>query len=77
MELDNFLGEGGAQNNGMELSMSQRFELERMLRAIDSANSLEEIKGLTKMLASSWMAQKAWIAWTLKSQLPIPPTLES
>jgi hypothetical protein len=53
----------------MELSMGQKFELEKMNRAIDGCDNLEELKSLTKTLTSAWMTQKAAIAWMIRQHL--------
>ena len=53
----------------MELSMGQRFELEKMSRAIDGCDSVEELRSLAKTLTSAWMTQKAAIAWMMRRQL--------
>lgn len=55
--------------NTMELSMGQKFELEKMNRAIDSCTSVEELRSLAKTLTSAWMTQKAAIAWMMRLQL--------
>ncbi len=59
--------------NTMELSMGQRFEMEKMSRAIDSCNDINELKSLTKTLVSAWMTQKAAIAWMIREQLKNNP----
>ena len=64
------LPENPPQIMDMEFSMSQRFELERMLRAIDSCNNLAEIKSLTKKLAQGWMTQKAAVTWLIMNNKP-------
>lgn len=55
--------------NTMELSMGQKFELEKMNRAIDSCTSVDELRSLAKTLTSAWMTQKAAIAWMIREQL--------
>lgn len=55
--------------NTMELSMGQKFEMEKMNRAIDACNDLKELKSLTKQLVSAWMTQKAATAWMIREQL--------
>lgn len=61
--------------NTMELSMGQRFELEKMNRAIDSCTSVDELRSLAKTLTSAWMTQKAAIAWMIRQQLSRKPTV--
>lgn len=55
--------------NAMELSMGQRFEMEKMNRAIDGCEDIKELKSLAKTMVSAWMTQKAAIAWMIREQL--------
>jgi hypothetical protein len=55
--------------NSIELSMNQKFEMEKMSRVIDNCNDLAELKSLTKTLLSAWMTQKAATAWMIREQL--------
>lgn len=55
--------------NVMELTMGQKFELEKMNRAIDSCSSIDELRSLAKTLTSAWMTQKAAIAWMIRQQI--------
>lgn len=57
--------------NVMELTMGQRFELEKMNRAIDSCTSVDELRSLAKTLTSAWMTQKAAIAWMIRQQIEL------
>jgi hypothetical protein len=43
----------------MELSLSQKFELERMKRTIDECQDVEALRRLAKQLVSAWASQKA------------------
>lgn len=54
------------------LTVSQTFELERLNRAIDSSESLEELREMAKMLASCWMTQKASVNWIIRNQMSPP-----
>lgn len=54
----------------MELSVAQAFEQERLLRVIDSATDLEELKGLTKQLLRAWQAQRAATTWAIRQAMP-------
>lgn len=63
-------------SSSMELTIGQRFELEKMTRAIDSCTSLDELRSLAKTLTSAWMTQKAAIAWMLRQQLERPPSIK-
>ena len=73
MSLNEISGTFGAEP--LDLSMGQKFELERMLRTIEGCNNLEEIKSLTKELTTSWMSQKATIAWLIRQNLGKPPSV--
>lgn len=55
-------------HNLMELSIGQKFELEKMTRAIDNCSDIGELKSLAKQLTSAWMTQKAAIAWMIRQQ---------
>lgn len=56
-------------NGGIELSMGQKFELEKMNRAIENCSNVEELQSLAKSLASAWMIQKAAAAWMIRQQM--------
>lgn len=62
--------------NSLELSMSQRFELEQQLRAIDACSNIEELKSLTMQLCSALAEQKAATNWVMRQQLGKPPSVE-
>lgn len=65
---DGFIGE-------LELTMTQKFELEQMLRAIEACDNLEEIKSLAKQMASAYMTQKAATNWIIRQSLGKPPSM--
>jgi len=54
---------------GMELSMAQRFELERHGRLLDELNDVETLRSMAKLLLQSWYAQKAATAWVMRQGL--------
>lgn len=56
----------------IELSISQQFELERMERAIDSAEDVEVLRELAKQAFRAWMVQKASCIWVMKNNLGTP-----
>jgi len=58
------------ENNtpAIELTMAQKFEIEKWNRTIDECNDMEALKSLTKQLAQSWMIQKAATIWVMKNQ---------
>lgn len=56
-------------DDAMELSMGQKFEMEKMNRAIDGCSDVNELRSLAKTMVSAWMTQKAAIAWMIREQL--------
>ena len=54
---------------GMELSMTQRFELESHSRLIDDLDDVETLRSMAKLLLRSWYAQKAATAWVMRQGL--------
>lgn len=61
----------------LALTMGQKFELERMQRAIDSCENLAEIKSLAKQLTTAWMTEKAAISWLIRQMPGKPPSVEA
>lgn len=61
----------------LELTMGQKFELERMQRAIDGCEDLAEIKSLAKQLTTAWMTEKAAISWLIRQMPEKPPSVEA
>jgi hypothetical protein len=57
----------------MELSISQRFEIERFSRAIDATTDPQVLRGLAKQLLEAWHSQKAATQWVMRQQLGAPP----
>jgi hypothetical protein len=53
----------------MQLSIGQKFELERMTRAIDATTDIEELRGLCKQLLQAWQSQRAATAWVMSQNL--------
>jgi hypothetical protein len=63
--------------NPLELTMGQKFELEKMGRVIDSTTDLKVLQGLCKQLLGAWMSQKAATAWVMRENLPGLPNYSS
>jgi hypothetical protein len=61
--------------NSLNLSLGQKFEVERISRAIDSESDLEVLRGLSKQLLNAWQTQKAATNWVIKHQIPIGPSI--
>jgi hypothetical protein len=59
-------------NDSMQLSDFQKFELERMTRAIDATGDPQVLRGLCKQLAQAWQAQKAATQWVMRQQFGAP-----
>lgn len=57
----------------LALSLGQKFELERMSRAIDATVDPEALQGLAKQLLQAWHSQKAATQWVMRQQLGSPP----
>ncbi len=57
----------------LELSISQRFEIERFSRAIDATADPEDLKRIAKQLLQAWHTQKAATNWVIGQQLGLTP----
>jgi hypothetical protein len=57
----------------LTLSLGQKFEMERMSRAIDSTVDIQTLQGLAKQLLQAWHSQKAATQWMMRQQLDSPP----
>ena len=56
----------------LTLSLGQKFEMERMSRAIDSTVDIQTLQGLAKQLLQAWHSQKAATQWMMRQQLDSP-----
>jgi hypothetical protein len=61
----------------LALTLGQKFELERMTRAIDATADPQALRGLAKQLLQAWHSQKAATQWVMRQQLGAPPTVAS
>ena len=59
----------------LALTLGQKFELERMNRAIDATADPQALRGLAKQLLQAWHSQKAATQWVMKQQLSSPSSL--
>ena len=57
------------------LSLGQKFELERMSRAIDATCDPQALRGLAKQLLQAWHSQKAATQWIMRQHLGAPSRL--
>jgi hypothetical protein len=56
----------------LALTLGQKFELERMNRAIDATADPQALRGLAKQLLQAWHSQKAATQWVMRQQLGSP-----
>jgi hypothetical protein len=49
----------------LALTLGQKFELERMSRAIDATTDPQVLRGLAKQLLEAWHSQKAATQWVM------------
>ena len=56
----------------LQLSLGQKFELERMTRAIDATGDPQLLRGLAKQLLQAWQCEKAATQWVMRQQLGAP-----
>jgi hypothetical protein len=61
----------------LALTLGQKFELERMSRAIDATADPQALRGLAKQLLQAWHSQKAATQWVMRQQLGSPPRFSS
>jgi hypothetical protein len=61
-----------AMSEPLALSLGQKFELERMNRAIDATADPQALRGLAKQLLQAWHSQKAATQWVMRQQLGSP-----
>jgi hypothetical protein len=59
----------------LALSLGQKFELERMSRAIDATGDAQALRGLAKQLLQAWHSQKAATQWVMRQQLDSAPRI--
>jgi hypothetical protein len=55
--------------NAIELSVSQRFEIERFTRAIDATADPDALRDIAKQLLQAWHTQKAATNWVIQQQM--------
>jgi len=55
--------------NTLGLSLGQKFEMERISRAIDSEADPTVLRGIAKQLLTAWQTQKAATSWVIKQQI--------
>ena len=65
----------------LDLSVTQKFEIERFNRAIDNTTNVEDLRKIAKQLLQAWFVQKSATNWVMKDSLnrnlpSIPPQPE-
>jgi hypothetical protein len=61
----------------LALTLGQKFELERMSRAIDATTDPQVLRGLAKQLLEAWHSQKAATQWVMRQHLGAPPNFSA
>jgi hypothetical protein len=56
----------------IELTVAQKFEIERFSRAIDANVDAEQLRSIAKQLLQAWHTQKAATNWVIQQQLAQP-----
>ena len=69
LALRSCVGSGGVVTEPLSLSLGQKFELERMSRAIDETQDPQTLQRLAKQLLQAWHSQKAATQWVMRQQL--------
>ncbi len=61
----------------IEISVSQRFEIERFSRAIDGTADPAALRHIAKQLLQAWQTQKAATTWAISQQMGPWPAPDS
>ena len=56
----------------IELTLNQKFEIERFNRAIDTTADLGQLRDIAKQLLQAWHTQKAATNWAIRQQIGTP-----
>lgn len=56
----------------LEVTMTQRFEMEKYKRIIDSTDKVDDLRKIAKTLLEAWYSQKAATAWVMHQNLDSP-----
>ena len=60
-------------DQSIELTVSQRFEIERFSRAIDGTADPQALRDIAKKLLQAWQTQKAATNWAISQQMGADP----
>ena len=58
----------GVMQESISMSMTQRFEVERMNRAIEATADPAQLQMLAKQLLQAWQSQRAATQWVIRQQ---------
>ena len=58
----------GVMQESISMSMTQRFEVERMNRAIEATADPVQLQMLAKQLLQAWQSQRAATQWVMRQQ---------
>jgi hypothetical protein len=56
----------------IELTLGQKFEIERFNRAIDTTADVAQLRDIAKQLLQAWHTQKAATNWAIRQQIGSP-----
>ena len=56
----------------IELTLNQKFEIERFNRAIESTADVGQLRDIAKQLLQAWHTQKAATNWAIRQQMGAP-----
>ena len=54
---------------GIEMTINQRFELERISREIDATADPQQLQVIAKQLLQAWQSQRAATDWVIRQQM--------
>jgi len=54
----------------LALTASQKFEIEKFSRIIDTTDDLVALKSIANQLLSAWMMQRAATIWAMRQPMP-------
>ena len=57
-----------SQIEQIEMTLGQRFEVEKFSREIDSFDDVQQLRDLAKDLLLAWKQQQASTAWVIRQQ---------
>ncbi len=61
----------------IELTLNQKFEIERFNRAIDTTADVDQLRDIAKQLLQAWHTQKAATNWAIRQQIGAPMSLNT